>query len=62
VVLRSVPQELHRALRTVLLQMHMDPRGRALLAAGRIARFAHVDDRAYDPIRLMDQQAMRVTL
>jgi phosphonate transport system substrate-binding protein len=62
VVLRSVPQELRTVLRTVLLQMHMDPRGRALLAAGRIARFAHVDDRAYDPIRLMDQQAMRVTL
>ena len=62
VVLRSVPQELRRALRTVLLQMHMDPRGRALLAAGRIARFEHVDDRAYDPIRWMDQQAMRITL
>jgi ABC-type phosphate/phosphonate transport system substrate-binding protein len=62
VVLRSVPQELRTALRTMLLRMHTDSRGQALLAAGRIARFAQVDDRAYDAIRWMAQQAVHVTL
>jgi phosphonate transport system substrate-binding protein len=62
VVLRSVPQELRTALRTLLLQMHTDPRGRALLAGARIARFEGVDDQAYDPIRRMDRQAVQVRL
>jgi phosphonate transport system substrate-binding protein len=61
-VRRSVPQELRMALRTVLLQMHADPRGQALLAEARIARFEQVDDGAYDPIRWMAREAASVTL
>ncbi|HEY3230630.1 MAG TPA: PhnD/SsuA/transferrin family substrate-binding protein [Roseiflexaceae bacterium] len=62
VVLRSVPEEVRTALRTVLLQMHIEPRGHALLATARIARFEQVDDRAYDAIRRMTRQAANVTL
>jgi len=61
-VLRSVPQEVRVALRSALLSMHLEPHSRALLAEAQIARFEHVDDRAYDAIRSMARQAIRAAL
>jgi len=48
-----VALDLRRALRDLLLHMHEDPTGRAILAAGQIARFAPVADADYNPIRQM---------
>jgi phosphonate transport system substrate-binding protein len=62
VVRHSMPPEMRSAVREVLLHMHRDPYGRTLLMAARLARFVHVDDHDYDPIRQMARQAARVTL
>jgi phosphonate transport system substrate-binding protein len=48
-----VAPDLRRALRDLLLHMHEDPYGLAILAAGQIARFTPVADTDYDPIRRM---------
>ncbi len=40
-----------RRVREVLLTMHQNPRGRQILLAMRIDRFALIDDAAYDSIR-----------
>jgi ABC-type phosphate/phosphonate transport system substrate-binding protein len=48
-----VAPELRQALRDLLLRMHADPQGRAILHAGQMARFVAVADRDYDPIRRM---------
>jgi phosphonate transport system substrate-binding protein len=48
-----VAPDLRQALRDVLLHMHEDPDGRAILAAGQMARFALVADADYNPIRQM---------
>jgi len=62
VVLKSLSQELRKALRELLLHMHKDPQGRAILADGQIARFTYVEDGDYDAIRSMARQAELVTL
>jgi phosphonate transport system substrate-binding protein len=62
IVRHSMPPEMRSAVREVLLEMHQDPHGRTLLMAARLARFVHVDDHDYDPIRQMARQAARVTL
>jgi phosphonate transport system substrate-binding protein len=62
VILKSLSQELRKALREMLLRMHQDPQGRAILADGQIARFAYVEDGDYDAIRSMARQAELVTL
>lgn len=54
VIHRQMPVDLRRRIRTLILAMHMDPTGRALLGAARIAHFAAVSDADYDPIRKMD--------
>jgi phosphonate transport system substrate-binding protein len=62
VILKSLSQELRKALRELLLHMHEDPQGRGILADGLIARFAYVEDGDYDAIRSMARQAKLVTL
>jgi phosphonate transport system substrate-binding protein len=62
VILKSLPQELRKALRELLLHMHQDPQGRAILADGLIARFAYVEDGDYDAIRSMARKAELATL
>lgn len=57
VMLKDLPETLKQQLRNVLLQMHTDSKGAEVLAAGDIARFAHVEDRDYDAIRKMSQHA-----
>ncbi|MBM4422684.1 MAG: phosphate ABC transporter substrate-binding protein [Chloroflexi bacterium] len=57
---RSLPQELKEALRQAFAAMRTDPRGRAVLDAGRMSRFALVADSDYDPIREMDRVAESV--
>ena len=62
VVLRSLSPDLRSSLRAVLLGMHRDLRGRAVLAEGHMARFAPVVDSDYDAIRRMAQMAAPVVL
>jgi phosphonate transport system substrate-binding protein len=61
-ILRQVPEQLRVAVRSVLLDMHNNPAGRRLLATERMARFVPVDDRFYDAIRQMHQEALGVKL
>jgi phosphonate transport system substrate-binding protein len=60
VVLRSLSPELRQDLREVLLRMHLDPQGRAILAEAQMARFTAVQDSDYDAIRRMAHQAQDV--
>ena len=57
VVLKNLPHELKQELRHLLLQMHADSEGVGILRAGAMARFTSVEDRDYDTIRSMAQQA-----
>jgi phosphonate transport system substrate-binding protein len=57
VVAASRPETLKARLRQLLLAMHDDPEGRAILAAGLIDRFVPVRDADYDPIRAMLRRA-----
>jgi phosphonate transport system substrate-binding protein len=62
VVLRNLAPDLRRSLRELLLGMHRDPEGRAILAQVHMARFAHVKDSDYDVIRDMARLAEPVRL
>ena len=62
VVLRSLSPDLRRSLRELLLGMHRDPEGQAILAQGHVTRFAHVEDSDYDTIRDMARVAESVRL
>jgi phosphonate transport system substrate-binding protein len=62
VVTPSLSPEARAALRRILLQMHHDPAGKAILAAGQVRRFVPVEDKDYDAIRDMAQKAGCVTL
>jgi len=53
VVNPDIDPELKRQLRSILLEMHEDPEGRAILAAIKIDRFEVIGDSAYDAIREM---------
>jgi len=57
VVAARRPEALKARLREVLLAMHGDPEGRAILADGLIDRFVPVRDADYDPIRTMVHRA-----
>jgi phosphonate transport system substrate-binding protein len=59
---KSLPPEIRSALRGALLSMHLDPAGDRVLSGARISRFATVEDRSYDPIRLMANQSESVRL
>jgi phosphonate transport system substrate-binding protein len=62
VIGRHVDPQLREQVRTLLLHMHEDPHGQAILARGQIARFAAVTDRTYDAIRHMLEVGAGVTL
>ena len=53
VVSRSLAADVREALRSTLLQMHVDRIGRRVLSRARINRFVGVADADYDPIRRM---------
>jgi phosphonate transport system substrate-binding protein len=57
VVSNLVPPELRVAIRNAFLGMHEDPGGKAILAAGQIAKMARVEDTDYDLIREMEALA-----
>jgi phosphonate transport system substrate-binding protein len=61
VVSRRLTQDLRQTLRQVLLSMHRDPAGRALLRQACMVRFAGVKDFCYDSIREMASAAQHVT-
>lgn len=60
VVARNLSPEMEKALREAFLGMHKQAEGRAVLAAGQMARFVRVEDGDYDPIRDMAKQAQQV--
>lgn len=62
IVRSGLDQGIRSALRELLLTLHEDAEGRAVLDACRVARFAAVDDEHYDPIRHMATQAEGVVL
>jgi phosphonate transport system substrate-binding protein len=62
VIGRHIAPQLREQVRTLLLHMHEDPHGQAILNRGQIARFAAVTDRTYDAIRHMLQVGAGVTL
>lgn len=62
IVQRSLPRDLRDTLRELLLTMHQDPKGRAILAQGHMTCFAHVEDSDYDSIRHMARLAESVRL
>ena len=53
VVNPDIDPELKRELRSILLEMHADPAGRAILAAIKIDRFEVISDSQYDSVREM---------
>jgi len=53
VVHPDLDPELKRQLRSILLEMHADPEGRAILTAIKIDRFEVISDDAYDSVRTM---------
>jgi len=62
VVQRRLAPELRRDLRGLLLGMHEDPEGAAILAAHGMARFARMEDHDYRPLRSMLELAATVSL
>jgi phosphonate transport system substrate-binding protein len=61
VIHRRVSEELRAAVRSAMLDMHHNPSGQRLLATEPLARFVTVDDRFYDAIRQMGQEALGVS-
>jgi phosphonate transport system substrate-binding protein len=62
VILKSVPSPIRQQLQRLLLHLHHDARGRAILALGHLARFTAVQDKAYDTVRHIAQAAESMTL
>lgn len=62
VITLSLPDDLRQTIRALMLKMHQDPAGLAILDSGQMARFAQVTDRNYDDIRHMDRQAQYTSL
>jgi phosphonate transport system substrate-binding protein len=60
VVTPGLPEELRLRIQQALLEMHLTPRGRQILASGRTERFVAVSDQDYDPIRQMERTAKNV--
>jgi phosphonate transport system substrate-binding protein len=58
----GLPQPLHGRLAYALTTMHVNPAGRAILAAGLIDRFVTVDDANYNPVRNAARSAEGVRL
>ncbi|MHB1016987.1 MAG: substrate-binding domain-containing protein [Coriobacteriia bacterium] len=53
VVHPDLDPDLKRQLRSIMLEMHADPKGRATLSAIKIDRFEVISDSAYDSVREM---------
>jgi len=47
----KLPAGIRDKVKSILLAMHLDQRGRRLLDSARVSHFAPVEDRFYDPIR-----------
>lgn len=62
VISKRVGASLRSELRALLLCLHMDPRGRGMLARAGFDRFVAAQDRDYDPIREMASRAEQVSL
>lgn len=62
VMRRDLPSAFKRKLRHVFLAMHEDSHAQSILQSWNIARFAAVEDRHYEPIRHMAQQAQGLSL
>lgn len=62
VVSKRLPATVRSELRALLLCMHMETRGRALLRRAGFGRFVPAEDRDYDPIREMAKKAEGVSL
>ncbi len=55
VVIRNMDQGIKKKIKDTLLDMHKDPKGRAILGAMMIDRFSTANDRDYDSIRMMER-------
>ena len=62
VVRSDLSPDLRASLRQLLLGMHQDPEGQAILAEGQMSRFTHVKNGDYDTIRHMARLAESVKL
>ena len=62
VISKQVSLDLRCELRSILLDLALEQRGREILARARIARFIAAHDADYDPIRRMARKAERVML
>lgn len=62
VISKRVGVSLRSELRALLLCLHMDPRGRGMLARAGFDSFVAAQDRDYDPIRKMASKAEQVSL
>jgi phosphonate transport system substrate-binding protein len=60
VISRALPSSVSSALRSVVLSMHTDAAGQAVLASANIAQFVSVVDADYDPIRHMAHIASQI--
>ena len=58
---RQVPDTLRRVIRGLLLSMHTEPFGKAMLERARFKRFVAAEDGDYNPIRAMASSAARVS-
>jgi phosphonate transport system substrate-binding protein len=57
VISRTVPQNITRRIRQLMLNMAADEDGRKILASGNLSRFTAVEDQDYNPIRQKARQA-----
>lgn len=62
VISRSLDAGWRQAIRTVFLEMHLDPSGHQILQESAIERFEAATDSDYDPIREMSRLARQVSL
>jgi phosphonate transport system substrate-binding protein len=62
VIHKSVPVPLRQSIRQALTQMHLNPAGQAILAAGQMVRFDTAVDAQYNSLRQMLIQASAVQL
>jgi phosphonate transport system substrate-binding protein len=62
VVSRALSSAVRNDLRSVLLEMHHDPRGSHVLSRGRVRQYVEVRDSDYDPIRMMATAGAAIAL
>ena len=61
VISRRVPEALRRAIRALLLNLHTEPFGKAMLERARLKRFVAAEDDDYNSIRAMARKAEQVS-